>query len=117
MQKDDFIHSVFVDELTQSLFVGTNNSNLNQLSLQSQKVIKKYQNLGIGDIIYTSSFNNLLFVGGDNYLFTIINITERRIIMIAPVETPMRGIYSSQFTIINWSNNPTVALTVCGSKP
>ena len=117
MQQDECINSIFVDEQSQSAFVGISKGDLNQINLRSQQVMKQYKNLGIGPIICLSSFNNLLFAGGNNNSFSLINITERRVLTVKPVKTSMRYIFSSHFTIINRNNNPTIALTVSGSKP
>ena len=106
--------STCVDELTQSLFVGTDEGNLNQINLRSLKMIKRYQDLRIGYIICLSSFKNLLVVGGNNSRFTLINITERRVMTVKPVETSIQNIRSSLFTIIDRNNSLTAALSVCG---
>ena len=116
MQKNDYIFSILIDELTQSVFTGSMRSVVNQINLRSRKVVKKYPNLKIKSIMCLSSFNYLLLVGGDDYHFTLINITERRVLIVIPVETSMVTIYSSQFNIINRNNSPAVVLSVSGSK-
>ena len=106
--------STFVDELTQSLFAGTTGSILKQVSLKSMKMIKKYSNLGIGRIELLSSFQNLLIAGGYNYRFSLINITERRVMTVEPVETSFKYFRSSLLSVINTYNNPKLALSVSG---
>ena len=113
-QSDERLRSTFVDELTQSLCVGTTKSILNQINLRSLKVIKRYEDLGIGSIRYLSAFQNLLIAGGFNYSFTLISITERRVMTVKPVETSFEYIKSSLFTVINRNDILKLALSVCG---
>ena len=112
--QDEEFSCVMIDELTQSVFAGTSGRTFSQINLRSQRLIKKYSDLGT--VIYKSSFGNLLFVGVDSYQFTIISITGRKVLISIPVKIPIQYIHSVHFTLINWDQNPRVALTVSGGK-
>ena len=86
IKEDESIYCLLIDELTQSIFVGTSEDTINQINLRSQKTIKKYQNLKINYIRNLSSFNNLLFVGGTNEHLTLIKINEKRVLPFESVE-------------------------------
>ena len=106
----------FIHELTQSVFVGFHGGGLNQTNLRSQKIIKKYQNIKIGPILYLSSYNNLLCLGGNCYRFCILDITKRKVLLYEDVHPWMRNTISFHFTVIKRNNNPIVALAVSGRK-
>ena len=110
------IYSVLIDEQSQSIFIGTYLGTLHQVDLRSHKKIKKYSGLGIGKIEWLSAFHNLLFMGGNNYRFSLINIKEKRVLTLEPVKTPIRILNSSHFVIINRNNNPMVVLAVSGGE-
>ena len=116
MNKYEGVCSVLIDDWSQSVFAGSSKSTLIQIDMRSQKIIKKYSKLGIGKIICLSSFNNLLYVGGNKYCFTLIYTRERRILIVEPVKTPILLMKSSQFSIINLNNYPRIALDVSGGK-
>ena len=115
-RENDPIYYVLIDEPSQSVFEGSKSSILFQVDLRSQKTTKKYSGLGVGSISCLSSFENLLFIGGYNYCFTLINISERRVLTVKPVKVPFDFIHCCLFTIINHNNNPTVVLTVSEGK-
>ena len=116
MREDEKLSCIWIDDRSLSVFIGTNRSNLNQMNLRSQKTIEKYSDLGIGKINSLSSFDNLLFVGGNIFQFILINIIRRRALTFYPISSPIGSIHSSQFTIINRNSNLTVSLTICGCK-
>ena len=108
------ISCVLIDDNSQSAFVGSLNW-LNQIDLRSQKVMN-YSDLKIRKIKSLTSIHNRLFVKSYNYTFSLINITKRRILTIDSIKTRISLISTSQFTIINWNNNPTATLTIAGGK-
>ena len=116
MNENEQIYRVFIDDRSQSVFVGFEERTLNQVDLRNKKMIKKYIDLGIEEITCLSSFDNLLLVGGDNYRFTLINISERRVLTVNALQTPIEQIKSAQFSIIDKNNKLTVALIISGGK-
>ena len=116
MKKDESIYSIFVDDLTQFVFLGSSESSLNQINLRSQKTIKRYTKLKIGILMCFSSLNDLLFVGGNKNRFTLINITERRVLLVKPANASIQYIYSSHFNVFKRENNIIVSMTVAGGE-
>ena len=119
MKENELIYSLLIDDRSQSVFAATSGNKLNQIyqvDLRNKKTIKKYSGLRIGYIQCLSSLEDILFVGGGNCRFTLISIVERWVLTVVPVLTPIRWISSSQFTVINGNNNPTVVVSVSGSK-
>ena len=115
-QENEHINYFSIHEGNQSVFVATSDCIIYQIDLQNQKITKTYSDLEIESISCLSSFKNLLFVGGRNYCFTLIDISERRVLTIQPIKTQIRSIEFCQFTVICRNNHPIIALIVYGSK-
>ena len=116
MKERGRISRVLIDDRSQSLFVETADSTLNQIDLRNQKMMKMYLDLKIGRIQCLSSFDNLLFVGGSHYWFTLIDIEKRRVLTVNAIKTPINNFKSAQFNLINWNNGPKVVITILGCK-
>jgi hypothetical protein len=113
------ISSLLFEKTSKILFMGDSDNSLFQYKFQNNQLtmMKKYQNLGIGDISEGFLINHLLILGGSKYAIRVIYWEKMEVIGKA-FKTAVKSINSLQ--VCKFENqkiqNDQYYLTVTGSK-
>jgi hypothetical protein len=79
-----YVHTIYYDETTCSLFSGDNMSMVIQYKKNIKngwKMVKKYSDLKINWIYSSTRIGNLMIFGGNNYHFTVIDAMEKQVVI------------------------------------
>ena len=115
MSLKDEINCLFLNEDTETVFVGGNDNILQQFNLLNGEVLNEYSNTGVGNIISLSSFKHLLCVGGNNH-FALIHMKTNEILTAQSIKTSVKQALTSQFCVVKINKEDKITLTVSGSN-
>ena len=108
-----FIESFFVDKKGQFIFVEGIENVFKKFNLNSQKQVIEYESLNVGMIQSISYYEGLLCVGGMKG-FSLIDICQKKLLVLKSIKIPVLEVFSSQFCVILHEEEFKVALSVSG---